>query len=221
MRLGCVNGKACVLPSLLLISGIVCGAAEADLYDPSPFTGPYIGLQAGYGITEVEVDFDIGGVEGTGDEDEGGFNGGVYGGYSGVTGQLFGGVELEASLSSAEFEDTSGGISSILDQEFSLGASALVGFLPQRDLLLYGRLGYVYTEVEARVSDGINSASEDEGFHGIRVGAGVDFAFSEHVSARAEYTYTDYEGRRFSSGADSVSFSPWEHLTRAGIAYRF
>lgn len=219
------GGIRFLLAPLLFVTVAAAGnTAYADIigvYQPSPFTGPYIGVQGGYGVTGVDIDFDIAGVQGETDDNEHGFSFGGYAGYSGVVDRLFGGVEIDGSLSTVEWNDSANGVRTTLEQDFTIGVSGLVGFLLRPNLLFYGRLGYVYTEFNAEATDGTITESDEEGFDGFRVGAGLDFAFIENLSARAEYSYTNYEDMEVTAGGDSVSFSPYEHLVRAGVAYRF
>jgi outer membrane immunogenic protein len=194
--------------------------ALGQIYDPSPFTGFYIGLQGGYSITNVDVEVTDAGGTASDDLDIDGFTGGLYGGYSAVTGRLFGGIEAEGSLSAAEYDTGVDGFRYEAEQRWTLGVSALAGVLARDDVLVYGRLGYVATNFEETLSGGGFRLSADETLDGLRVGGGVDVALNERTSVRAEYTYTDYEDQSSSDSGVVVEVSPGEHLFRVGVAYR-
>lgn len=195
--------------------------ALGQIYDESPFTGFYIGLQGGYSITNVDVEVTDAGGTASDDIDIDGFTGGLYGGYSGVNGRLFGGIEAEGSLSAAEYDTGVNGFRYEAEQRWTLGVSALAGVLARDNVLVYGRLGYVATNFEETLSGGGFRFSADETLDGLRVGGGVDVAINERASVRAEYTYTDYEDLSSSDPGLIVEVSPVEHLFRVGVAYRF
>ncbi len=194
--------------------------ALAQIYDDSPFTGFYIGLQGGYSVTRVDIEVADAGGTVSDDLDIDGFTGGLYGGYSGVTGRLFGGLEAEASLSAAEYDTALGGFRYEARQNWTLGASALVGVLARDDILVYGRLGYVAANFEETLSGPGFRLSGDETLDGLRVGGGVDVAVNERTSVRAEYTFTDYEDLTSGDADASTRVGPMEHLFRIGVAFR-
>ncbi|ODN71746.1 OmpA-like transmembrane domain protein [Methylobrevis pamukkalensis] len=127
--------------------------------------------------------------------------------------------------------------------EFSLlwqgSVRARLGYAVDR-LLVYGTGGFAYgnAEVSASVSGGDGgggtvtaaaapglSASEENILTGWTVGAGVEYAFTDALSARLEYRYTDLGEATYSAttgiGAGSAKFGVTYSQVLAGISYRF
>ena len=95
------------------------------------------------------------------------------------------------------------------------GASFHIGYVIADDLLLYGRLGYVRTNVEASLT---GFGSDDEDFDGFRFGGGVEGMLADNIGVRGEYTYTIYDDPFDIPGLDVDAN---QHLLRVGIAYYF
>ena len=99
------------------------------------------------------------------------------------------------------------------------GVGFRVGAVVADNLLVYGRIGWVRTNVDATVTlAGVGSASGDEDFDGGRFGVGVEGMFAENIGVRGENTYTIYEEPSDSAGLD------WDinqHLFRIGVAWYF
>jgi len=101
---------------------------------------------------------------------------------------------------------------------------------------LNGRFGYAFDETLFYVvggaafvgleHDSVNSNSFDTRFHsndiGFDIGAGIEYAFMTHWSARLEYRYVDYG--RVNAGYVATahqSFSQVDNTVRVGITYHF
>ena len=59
-------------------------------------------------------------------------------------------------------------------------------------------------------------------FNGWNIGAGIEHAFTQNLTARIEYRYTDY-GRSvetYAQGYD-LGFEPQIHTILVGVAYKF
>ncbi len=58
---------------------------------------------------------------------------------------------------------------------------------------------------------------------GWTLGAGVEYAFMGNLSARLEYSYTDYGSSQIYSAAPGLTYGEraTEHSLRAGLSYRF
>ena len=98
-----------------------------------------------------------------------------------------------------------------------------MGAVVADNLLLYGRLGWIRTNIEAEaqvsiIGVGSASGSDDEDFDGFRFGGGVEGKFSDNIGVRGEYTYTIYDDPFDFSG---VEVDLDQHLFRVGAAYYF
>jgi outer membrane immunogenic protein len=233
--------------ALIVISGT---AQAADIVEPAVFdwTGPYIGLQGGYAWGENDAsaeqtgfippigDFDdddvvLNGEDGVIDID--GWLGGAHLGYLWQSESLVFGVEGDG-----EFADIDGDTNVIeagdtppgrLEQEIDWLASLRLraGFAMDRTLI-YATGGLAVGGVQFAIVDeeGVEFADEDETAWGWTIGGGLQFAFTEELSARIEYRYTDLgeidaeasddQGTEISAEADTTF-----HAVRLGLSWHF
>jgi outer membrane immunogenic protein len=84
------------------------------------------------------------------------------------------------------------------------------------DFLLYGTGGVAATGLEAS-SGGL---SERDTAFGWTLGAGVEAALSENVTARVEYRYTEFEDKVFRLH-EPEGLDLGESTIRAGIGFKF
>ena len=200
----------------------MAGAASAQ---NSNFEGFYVGGQAGYSI--INVDVSVTGV-GSADDDMDGFGGGGFVGFGGTNGSIYGSIEAEVGYDGAQW-DTSVSVPGVgsatldLEAQLTYGVGFRVGGVVADNLLIYGRIGWVRTNVEAEATVSIiglatASASDDEDLDGFRIGGGVEGKLADNIGVRGEYTYTIYEDPSDVSG---VSLDINQHLFRVGVAYYF
>ena len=192
-----------------VIMGVGTAAAQTGV---RPFNGFYVGGQAGYSKINVEVS--VAGV-GSADDDMDGIGGSGFIGFEGTNNNIYGAIEAELGWDGADWSETSGGITADVEAQLTYGVGFRAGVFVANRYLIYGRLGWVRTNVEVSVT-GLGSGDED--FDGFRFGGGVEGMLGGNVSARAEYTYTIYEDPFDISGVD---FDINQHLFRIGMAYHF
>jgi outer membrane immunogenic protein len=65
------------------------------------------------------------------------------------------------------------------------------------------------------------STSQNTWRNGYALGGGVEYAFTDHISAKAEYLYTGLGSQTVYSGAVSARSSMNDSLVRVGLNYRF
>lgn len=208
-------GAAALALSVLLAAPAAAQTREVN------FGGFYVGAQVGYGWTSAEGSATVGGATAAFDDSEGGVNGGVFLGYGVQLGAFYIGIEGEASLSSAEYEESSGGITGRIEQKHTFGAGARLGYRFLPNAMLYGRAGVVQTNFEASATNGATTISDDDDLTGIRFGGGIEVGALTNLSMRVEYTRTDYDEQSYASGANSARVDVDEDLIRFGLAYRF
>lgn len=197
------------------VVGFTASQAHAD------FSGPYVGVQLGYGKTTADVSGTVGGTSFSGDDSEGGVNYGILGGYGRQFGNFYLGGELEASLSNAEYSQTVNGVSGRIEQDWTLGAALRAGYVVAPNTMIYGRAGIVSTNFEGSATNGASSVSADENFTGFRFGGGVEFLVTQNIGLRAEYTRTEYADKTFTSGANTVNIDGHEDLFRIAVSFKF
>lgn len=198
--------------------------ASAALAQESNFEGFYVGGQAGYSkITEEATGLGVTLY----DESADGFGGGGFIGFGGTNGVLYGSIEAEVGYDGAQW-DASGPVTGFgtvtLDVEAQLnyGVGFRVGAVVGDNLLIYGRAGWIRTNVEATLTSTAvsGSLSADEDYDGGRFGGGIEGKFG-NIGVRGEYTYTIYEDDDVVASGVAVHFDRDQHLIRVGVAYYF
>ncbi len=202
--------KKSLLFAFVLVASIsITSTASAQ---ESVFEGFYVGGQAGYSI--IDVDISVAGVGSASDELDG-FGGGGFVGFGGTSGSLYGSIEAELGYDGADWSDSAGGISADLEAQLTYGLGFRAGWVAADNLLIYGRVGWIRTNVEASVT---GLGSDDEDFDGLRIGGGVEGKIGDNIGVRGEYTYTSYDDPFDISGVD-IDLD--QHLFRVGVAYYF
>ena len=237
--------KKILLASVALF-GFAGAASAADLptraAPPAPvfaavpvftWTGFYVGGQVGYGWNANDNDFVLPGgfVVQSGDfGDEGdGFLAGVHAGYNVQLGSFVVGVEGDIEGVFGDDDDDFDGVvigpggvpvtysiaSSSIDWQGSIRARA--GFAVDR-ALIYATGGFAF----AGLSDGIGNNDGDDTIAGWTLGAGVEYAFTNNLTARLEYRYTNFNGDNSVFDAVDLGDNDIEfHTVRAGVSYKF
>lgn len=201
--------------------------APAPVYvAPAPiftWTGFYAGLNFGYGLGKF--DRAGGGVFGKAD-------GGVAGatlGYNYQVGQALFGLEGDYDWNGAKNTNSVAGRGLGLGAATATGkvtdlltARARLGYTVDR-ALLFVTGGYAGATVKTSVVDPTlpNTFSSSDWRSGYALGGGLEYAFTQNISAKAEYLYTNL-------GSKTVLASPWtapvgvhQNLIRGGLNYRF
>jgi len=207
---------------------IMAGTAMAA--DPAPdaahdWTGPYIGLNIGYGFGDQEQSDDTGYTSGNQDID------GVVGG-----GQIGFNYQMDSIVLGAEADFQFAGIDGDFESTDNWGCgevydkcSTQVDWFGTARL----RLGYAFDNLLPYVTGGIAYGSVDSDIKtdepgwnvsdtnvGWTVGGGLEMAFYEHFTGRVEYLYVDL-GDTESTGQYDFSASANFSVVRAGVNYAF
>ena len=170
--------KKSLLSAVVFVASIsMAGTASAQ---ESVFEGFYVGGQAGYSI--IDVDISVAGV-GSASDDMDGFGGGGFIGFGGTNGSLYGSIEAELGYDGADWSESAGGISADLEAQLTYGLGFRAGWIAADNLLIYGRVGWIRTNVEASVT---GLGSDDEDFDGLRIGGGVEGKIGDNIGVRGE-----------------------------------
>ncbi len=210
-----------VLKRSVAIAAIVCFAGSAGAADlpqelpPDPdifnWSGFYLGGHGGYAF---EGDAAMRFPAATLNADLSGFLGGLYGGYNYQVDNFVLGTEADIS-----FGDVDGSAPPVSRFETDvLGSVRFRAGYAYHNLLPYITAGLGVARAEqARV--GLGSPSNTH--LGVVAGGGLDWAFSDKVSARVEYLYSYYGKERYSYPALSSRTSFDTHVVRAGLSWHF
>jgi len=172
------------------------------------WTGLYLGVNGGYGW---------GGS---------GLNGGLAGGtlgYNYQMGQMVIGAEADLDFAPLRGNQTYPLNVNLRTRMDSLTTERLrLGYASDRTLFFVTG-GYAGGNVRATLWDVPNglSASRSQWRNGFAVGGGVEYAFTNHISAKAEYLYTGLGSQSINDGFNSGRSSANESLFRVGLNYRF
>ncbi len=188
--------------------------APAGYYD---WTGFYVGAQVGYAFADTNFGSDLDGVVG-----------GIHAGYNHQINNWVFGVEADIEASGADASTTVPGVASFqADVEWLGSVRARVGYAFDR-VLVYATGGVAFGGVDARFTDlsvaPAVSASDSNTHVGWTVGAGIEYAITQNVTARAEYRYTDLGSKTYNFGAvaPAASIDAQDiHAVRVGVSYKF
>lgn len=97
-----------------------------------------------------------------------------------------------------------------------------VGYAADR-ALVYATAGYAGGDVKTSLTDAPNnySGSKDSWHNGYVVGGGIEYAFTNQISGKAEYTYTALESKNAFAGADKTKYGADVSQVKAGVNYHF
>lgn len=223
--------KRLILASTAFLA-MSAAAFAADLPDraaPAPFvpappiftwTGFYAGVNAGYAFG----DFTGRGGALFGDAD--GFAGGGQLGYNVQFGQFV--VGLETDLQFMDFEagrSAAGaafpiGVGSRAELDYFGTVRTRIGFAFDR-ALVYGTGGFAYGGTEVTAVTGVGTFSDENTHVGWTLGAGLEYAFTNNLTAKVEYLYTDLDNETFVLGPVTTSAGAEFSTVRAGVNYKF
>lgn len=199
------------------LATLVAGAAcAADLprrsMSPAPYfaaksfswTGVYAGLNAGYdfGTTSNSAKGVIGSVRG-----------GSLGGTVGYNQQIQNFViGAEGDLAAANVQGSTGSNSAKVNSIGTLRARA--GFAADR-ALVYATGGYAGGQTKVT-----NGTAGSKWLNGYAIGGGLEYAFTNNISAKAEYLYTDLQPKNY--GLTAVNSAGVKvNQVRTGVNYKF
>lgn len=206
-------------------------AADLDVpLRPSDWTGLYVGAFGGGMYLDGTYDYTcaICGLAVTDAEMSGtGYFGGVLAGYNyqidsfviGVEGDWAWGSEIASNDEAGELTSTD------FDNIATLRARAGVAF---DNTLIYATGGVAFVNTTFGTSDfGGESVSDSAWLTGWVIGAGMEHAFTDALTARLEYMYIGLPGQTYSltnSVPNTIDVDMDFHnmqMVRAGIAYKF
>lgn len=241
-----------MLKNLLLAGvamGMLAGAAQAaDVVEPVAYdwSGPYVGLQAGYGwdagdldIEGKDLDYDASTLSADG------FVGGAHLGYLLQSDSFVYGIEGDIEFADMKdktsiFGSDNGGVTSYELSEVEkkidwLGSLRLrAGFAMDR-ALIYATGGLAVGGVkldadfeDVELPDFYLNEQDRSTEWGWTLGAGLEYALTDDVSARIEYRYTDLGKTKLNlkdpddgSSAGELEVENNFHAVRAGVSWRF
>lgn len=196
------------LISIAIIAALGAAApAQAETYD-----GPYVGVTAGWERSEIINKIEALPITGEASRDAL-----VLGGYAGynykVTSKIVIGAEAGFSATvNDEIRATSAAQALTIDPRYSFDLSARAGYLVTDKALVYVRGGYANNRVRTTLATAGGAVRASDSLDGWQVGGGLEYAITDHISARAEYRYSDF-------GDTGGQYD--RHQTLVGVSYNF
>ena len=187
---------------------------------PFSWTGLYVGAQVGYGWGTTDAKSGpLSGFDQTYSYDTNGWVGGGHAGYNWQVQNLVFGIETDIEASSIGGNGRGSlGLTHDTDISWIGSTRGRLGIAYDRTLF-YGTAGWAYGDM--KIDKGFASFSDVRS--GWTAGAGVEQAFSDRMTLRLEYRYTDLGSSSFSSTSlntidnSDVTF----HTVRAGVSFKF
>ncbi len=212
--------KKILLSSVALLS-LTAGAMAADLPSrraaPAPiiaavpvftWTGFYVGVNAGYGWNTNNDNVFVPGVGFVSSNDDGGFVGGAQAGFNYQMGAFV--VGLEGDIQWADlggnnvFVPGVGFVDTSSNNDWFGTVRARAGVAFDR-ALIYATGGFAFTD----------------GDSGWTVGGGVEYAFTNNLSAKVEGLYVNLDRNNDRFGVVGVNGNDEFGVVRAGLNFRF
>jgi outer membrane immunogenic protein len=205
-----------------LILGLAPGSAVAADLDAAPvaydWSGPYVGLQAGYGLGDSRHTAD--GGDTSGDFTIDGILGGVTAGWNHQADALVFGIEGDISASDIHGIEPDAcdipGCESDIDW---LGTARLRAGFAMDSLLVFASGGLAVGGVNAQILDG--EFSGDETKFGWTAGAGVEWAATDSLSFKVEYLFVDFGSFDYGPAPANTADFNENHIVRAGLNWHF
>jgi len=222
-------------------------AADIEAVASHDWSGPYAGIQAGYGWGEADANTELDSIIIVGSRsdpinldagEEGsiaaeGVLGGLHAGYNLQWDGLVLGIEGDAELTDMDGDtdvlpDVTDPAIARQEKEYDWLASLRVraGHAMDR-VLVYATGGLAFGDVDMSFSfnDGGFSESETETAFGWTIGGGLDYALTDALSLRVEYRYTDLEDTSFSGIGETIeadyTYENEFHAVRGGVSWYF
>lgn len=184
------------------------------------WSGPEFGITAGGNLMQADGEKFFGRTED--------FKGANFGAFAGYQQQLNNNVvlgiegDVTYTTNNARTFDTydSSTLNYLGTDEFSTDWSgsvrARVGYAFD-NLLLYTTGGYAVTRVVDKMDTTVAVGTYHANYHGVTIGAGADYAFTDNIFGRAEYRYNKFFERQFGSIEEELS----QHVVSLGVGMKF
>lgn len=193
------------------LAAVILLAAQHSAVAESPFRGVYAGIQGSYDTYDVDIrssnlnadDLELSGLSG-------GFYAGVNTAFPGVDRAIVG-LEGSFAFNDADGQVSGGGDHISIASRHTYDISGRAGYEVTDNVLLYGRVGWARTRFSGLEPTGRTTLD------GIRFGGGAEYAITDNIALRTEFTRTDYERKRSSDRR----FDTAQNRLTLGIGYRF
>lgn len=193
-------------------AAVVIAASLPTTAFAETFSGPYVGVAAGYNNDDLEYD-DFDTVGATFDANNESITFAGYVGYDyRVSKNFVAGVEGGFGFTPEDELTDTVGVRTRLNQKYYFDLSARLGYVVADKALVYARGGYINQRATASVYNGSTTVKDTGHNDGWQIGGGVEYLLKDKISTRVEYRYSDL-------GENGASLD--RHQVLVGVAYRF
>lgn len=190
-------------------------------YDQAPvsdarfdWTGFYFGANAGWAWGEFK---NSSALTGSVKNNANGPTLGIHGGYNyQITPNFLAGAEADFQYRDLEKSGSGNSVGIKNESNWNGSLRARAGVVFDR-LMVYSTGGLAIANFETNVA----GTKSDETKTGWTVGAGVEGALTNNITARVEYLYSDYGRDTFDVGGVSQRVKLQDNVTRVGVSYKF
>ncbi len=200
----------CALTTCSLVAVFLMAAGHPTVAG-SPFHGVYAGIQGSYETYDLDVrssnlnadDLELSGLSG-------GFYAGANTALPGLDRAIVG-LEGSFAFNDGDGRLSGGGDRLSIASRNTYDISGRAGYEIKDSVLLYGRVGWARTSFSGLEPTGRSRLD------GIRFGGGAEYAITDNMALRTEFTRTDYERKR----SGDRRFDTGQNRLTLGVGYRF
>jgi outer membrane immunogenic protein len=203
------------------------GPPPAPMYAPAPvysWTGFYVGVNGGYGFTDLRDNSFIGGGQVFGHPDGGLFGGTI--GYNYQMGQFV--IGVEGTLDWADLNQGrtfADGSTDRMNVDTVANALGRAGYAIDRTLL-YVAGGYAGADIHAGAFNdtvtGLSYPGSTSWQNGFAIGGGVEYAVTNNISIKGEYLYSQFGHQTYYGGSPDVVKAGLDlNTVKVGVNYKF
>jgi outer membrane immunogenic protein len=224
--------RAAAAGALMMVGAAGASAADLNHYTAAPvaptnivsyafnWTGAYVGANIGANWETVTNPYGTSSA----------FTGGLQAGYLWQTGQIVYGLEgsVDYNGNSRTRNFQLGGVGPVygdrekLDWDF--GVRGRLGYAFDR-FLPFVSAGITFANLHSRVTDTATGVTDSNSTlrTGFQVGGGLEYAFTNNVTARGEYIFSDYGGHTVGYGNNGFALhhDVTDNALRFSINYKF
>jgi outer membrane immunogenic protein len=203
--------------ALAAISALIAAssAASAQTFDrPGIWSGFYGGANLGYGWGEMTSPGSNGAIK------PGGIIGGLHAGYNYQMSNVVIGVEGDYDFSKVSKSGGDASLSAVARFNSTASLRGRLGYAFDRTLV-YGTLGYGWTDAGIKVTDSVSTVDYRRTFGGLVYGGGLEYKFTGNVSLRGEVLRFNSFGNLDFGGGDVVRVNTPVTQFRMGLSYHF
>jgi len=187
-------------------------AAPAAVIPVFTWTGPYVGINAGYGFGNS----DFRGAAAPGSFDVNGAMLGVTLGYNWQVNQVVFGLEGDINWSDISGNGTCSGLACSVQNDWIGTVRGRLGYA-MGQFMPYVTGGLAFGNIDSRVA-GITDSTTNVGW---TIGAGLEAALWGPVTAKVEYLFVDLGRGDPITGTGGTRADFTTNIVRAGLNYRF